>query len=86
MAALPCRAASAQGGSSHARQEDQLWGLMFLLALQTVNYDQSGCSRGALREGKNDGAPYIAFVADGGCLGLTGHGVEEDLCMELKQK
>lgn len=86
MAALHHRTASVQGGSSHAGQEDQLWGLIFLLALQTVNYDQSGCSRGALREGKNDGAPYTAFVADGGCPGLTGHGVEEDLCMQLEQK
>lgn len=50
------------------------------------NYDQSCCSRGALRKGKNDGAPCTAFVAGGGCPGCMGHVVEEDLCMLLEQE
>lgn len=59
---------------------------MFLLALQIVNDDQCACSRDALRKGKNDGAPCPAFVAGAGCLGHTGHGVEEDLHMLLEHK
>lgn len=58
---------------------------MFLLALQIVNDDQSGCSRESLRKGKNDSAPCTVFVA-GGRAGCMGHGVEDDLCMLLEQK